>query len=88
MKLSVSIPDSMAKEIKDLADQSERPVSWWFQQAWDVARTKLLRGDRKAANSHRRFMKTLDRLTGSLRESYPDIDSVTLAHRAFELKKR
>ncbi|HSA58145.1 MAG TPA: ribbon-helix-helix protein, CopG family [bacterium] len=87
MKLSISLPDAMGGEIKGLAAKSERNVSWWIRRAWDIARTQLLRTD-QAQRSHRRAMKKLASLTGVLKEDYPGIDSVTLSHQAFLLKKR
>ena len=88
MKLSVSIPDEMGKEIKAVARETERTVSWWLQKAWDLARTELLRGGKNVHDSHRKFLETLESLRGSLKHDYPDVDSVTLAHQAFTLKKR
>lgn len=88
MKLSISLPDPMAREIKGLSRQTERPISWWLQKAWDVARTRLIREQKTSAHSHRKFLKALDSLRGVLKEDYPDTDSVTLAHQAFTLKKR
>ena len=41
MKLSISLPDSMAKEIKKLAKKSERQVSWIIQNAWQIAAPKM-----------------------------------------------
>lgn len=87
MKLSISLPDAMAREIKKLADESERGVSWWVQRAWETARTRLMRDESEALKSHRRAMKALSALRGVLKKEFPDTDSVTLAHRAFLLKK-
>ena len=87
MKLSISLPDVTAREIRSLANQSERSVSWWIQQAWSLARTRLLRGDEDMA-AKERAMKKLRKLMGALKKDYPDIDSVTLAHQApWERKK-
>jgi len=41
MKLSISLPNSMAKEIKDIAKESERQVSWVIQHAWQIAAPKM-----------------------------------------------
>ncbi len=88
MKLSVFLPDAMAKEVRILADETRRPVSWWIQRAWDVARSRLLQEGRAAEASHRKFLKTLDKLQGGLQKSYPGIDSVALAHQAFTLPRK
>jgi hypothetical protein len=87
MKLSISLPDSMAREIKKVADQSGRGVSWWLQRAWEAGRTVLLRDESEAVKSHRRAMKALSSLRGVLKKDFPNMDSVTLAHRAFLIKK-
>lgn len=44
MKLSISLPDSMAQEIKKTAQKSERQVSWIIQKAWQIARHKISQG--------------------------------------------
>ena len=85
MKLSISLPNVMAHEIQNLSAETERNVSWWIQQAWNIARTRLLRDDSHQA-AHRRAVKKLSSLRGLLKKDYPKIDSVTLSHQAF-LKK-
>lgn len=88
MKLSISLPDAQAKEIQALAEKTDRNVSWWIRRAWETARTTLLREEAKAAASHQKFLKTLDDLTGILKPEYPDADSVSLSHQAFQPRKR
>jgi hypothetical protein len=82
MKLSISLPDNMAKEIKMLSIETERSISWWIQNAWNTARTELLRSD-DASKKCRRALKKFSSLQGTLKSEYPSIDSVTLAHNAF-----
>lgn len=75
----------MAQEIRSLASETERNVSWWLQKAWETARTQLLRGDQ-----HKQTQKALKRLSslrGSLKRDYPHLDSVSLSHQAFLKKK-
>ncbi|MBI3540980.1 MAG: ribbon-helix-helix protein, CopG family [Deltaproteobacteria bacterium] len=86
MKLSISLPEDMAREIKGIATQSDRNVSWWIRQAWELARTQLLRGD-KDQQAEQKALKTLAGLQGSLKKDYPHIDSVTLSHTAFQKKR-
>ena len=88
MKLSISLPDAVGREIKMLAARSERHVSWWFQKAWDLARTQLLHEGKTALDSHRKFIRTMDSLRGALKDDFPDTDSVALAHQAFTSKKK
>jgi hypothetical protein len=78
--------DEMAKEVRDLARQTERSVSWWLQRAWTVARNQLVFSD-KAEAQRRRALKKLTSLRGSLKKDFPHIDSVSLAHQAFQHKK-
>lgn len=86
MKFSVSLPDHMGHEIKALAEKSDRNVSWWIRQAWEVARTQMMRGDQHR-NAEQKAMKILNSLKGSLAKSYPGVDSVTLSHTAFHKNK-
>ena len=83
MKLSISLPDVQAREIRALAAKTDRNVSWWIRRAWETARTRLLREETKAHATHQKFMKTLDSLKGVLKQEYPDTDSVSLSHQAF-----
>lgn len=77
MKLSISLPDPMAKEIKALATH-QRNVSWWIQRAWTLARTQLLR-DEKGTAAAKRAIKKICSLRGALKANFPDVDSVTLS---------
>lgn len=86
MKLSISLSDDIAKEIKHLAKISERHVSWWIQKAWIVARSKLMQSSLEEQNLKKNSMKLLRSLKGQLKTEFPDTDSVTLAKQAF-LKK-
>ena len=83
MKLSISLPDVAAKEIRMLASKTDKSVSWWLFRAWQAARTRLLREEGKVRASHQKFLKTLGSLQGVLKKDYPDLSSVDLAHRAF-----
>ncbi len=84
MKLSISLPDVVAREIKTLSQHTERNVSWWIQKAWMLARTQLLRGDQD--ESRKKALKKMKVLRGALKESFPNIDSVNLARSAFRGK--
>ncbi len=86
MKLSISLPEDMAREIKEIAKKSERNVSWWLQKAWSLSRTRLLRGD-KHREAQNRALKKLASLQGALKEDFPGEDSVSLSRRAFQPKK-
>lgn len=86
MKLSISLPNSVAQEIRHLAELSERPLSWWIQQAWGLARERLLRGAHDDTRAQRRSLKSLGTLRGSLKKAFPHTDAVTLAHAAFKKK--
>lgn len=86
MKLSISLSDPIAREIKKAALQSERPVSWWIQKAWETARNQLLQGG-DLNKAQKRALKNLSSLKGALKKSHPHISSVDLAHQAFTAKK-
>ncbi len=86
MKLSISLPDEMAREIREVASKSERNISWWLQKAWSLSRTRLLRGD-KHQEAQRRALKKMASLHGALKNDFPDEDSVSLSRRAFHSKK-
>ena len=83
MKLSISLPEEMAAEVKALATQSERPISWWIQRAWNVARKQLLQTDPVTERQKRQALRKLHRLRGSLKSVYEDQDSVSLSRQAF-----
>jgi hypothetical protein len=82
MKLSISLPDEMALELKSLSEKSERPLSWWIQKAWLTAKPLLKQGNEQRLQQ--KAMKRLSSLRGSLKNDYPNEDSVSLSHRAFE----
>lgn len=86
MKLSISLPDRLAKEIKDLARHSERNVSWLIQRAWKVAREQMQNpvGEDKAAIA---AVERLRRLHGSIQGDFPPgTTSIKLAKSAFRKK--
>jgi hypothetical protein len=85
MKLSISLPDSIAREIKKLSAETERDVSWWIRKAWETARTQLMRGD-QSREAERKALKKLASLRGALKKDYSNTDSVSLAHSAFSKK--
>lgn len=62
MKISISLPDSVAKEIKELAKKSERQVSWIVQKAWQIARPKI--GFRQLSGQTQRLKLKSYRLKG------------------------
>lgn len=86
MKLSISLPDKMALEIKSIADHYERNVSWYIQKAWQIAREQFLLGARGVGQRRLKSLKMLKSLRGSLKSAYPDTDSVSLARQAFFIK--
>ena len=82
MKFSISVPENVGKEIKALAKQTERSVSWWIQRAWLAARTEFM--DRKVHDqAAAKALERLDSLRGVLKKYHPNTSSVELAHRAF-----
>ena len=87
MKLSISLPDDMASEIKDVAKKSERHVSWWIQKAWTIARCKLLEASSEEEKTKKHSMKLFSSLRGILESEYPQMDSVTLGKQSFSKKK-
>lgn len=86
MKLSISLPDAMAQEIRALAAKTERNISWWLQKAWEVSRSNLLRQEQAARLSHQTTLKTLSSMRGILKKEFPNEDSVTLSRKAFHKK--
>ncbi len=83
MKLSVSLPDPIAREIQRLAHKTEKTVSALLCRAWQKSRTVILRDEEKSKRSHQKAMRLLGALRGSLKEEFPDVDSVALADQAF-----
>ncbi|MBI2345562.1 MAG: hypothetical protein HYV03_01450 [Deltaproteobacteria bacterium] len=87
MKFSISIPAGMGQEIRHLATESQRPVSWWVRRAWELARTQLLRGD-TVEKRRRSAIRKFRRLSGCLRPYVArGTTSVDLAHTAFQRKR-
>ena len=66
MKLSISLPDVAAKEIRMLASKTDKSVSWWLFRAWQAARTRLLREEGHVRASHQKFLNRLGALYGGL----------------------
>lgn len=87
MKLSISVPENMAQEIKNISQITQRPVSWWIQRAWTLARPQLIRSEKDLAQKKNKSLKKLDSLRGVLKNDFPNIDSVTLSRQAFQKKK-
>lgn len=86
MKLSISLPDPMALELKKFAKQRDKNLSWCLQKAWVLARTQLFRGDDRA-EAKARSLRSLKSLRGALEGEFPKMNSVQLSHQAFSLKK-
>lgn len=86
MKMSISLPEHIAKEIRELSIHSERSVSWWIQRAWTVAREEMQNPKDIQIAKKASFMK-LQKLEGTLKLDYPKATSVDLAHTAFRKKK-
>ena len=86
MKLSISLPDPIAKEISGLAKETERSVSWWIQRAWLTSRDQL-RNPVHNDSAKAAALKKLFGLEGVLKGDFPGVSSVELAHRAFKFKK-
>lgn len=85
MKLSISIPDHMAKEIKYMAKKSELSVSRLMQEAWVLSKAKFLQDSQDDLEARkRRAMAGFKKLQERLKDEYPGVDSVTLAKKAFE----
>lgn len=84
MKLSISLPDEIAQEIRRIAQKTEKSVSSLLGRAWHKSRIEILRDEEKAKRSHIKAMKLLDSLRGSLKKDFPETDSMTLSHRAFQ----
>lgn len=86
MKLSISLPNSMAHEIRHIASETEKNVSWWIQQAWSLARTRLLQSKTDVEFKKRKALKKFSQLQGILKDEYPHVSSVELTHQAFQKK--
>ena len=83
MKLSISLPENIAREVRTLAKKSDRSISWWIQKAWMIARTQLNNSHEDESRRAQDAMKTLMSLKGSLKKHYPNTTSVALAKSAF-----
>lgn len=83
MKLSISLPENIAREVRTLAKKSDRSISWWIQKAWMIARTQLNNSHEDESRKAHDAMKTLMSIKGSLKRYYPNTTSVALAKSAF-----
>jgi len=83
MKLSISLPENIASEVRTLAKKSDRSISWWIQKAWMIARTQLNNSHENESRKAHDAMTTLMSIKGSLKRSYPNTTSVALAKSAF-----
>ena len=86
MKLSVSLPEHIAKEIRGLAKKSDRSVSWWIQRAWTVARDEL-HNPKESQKALKTALEKLDKLEGSVKKDFPKSTAVELSHSAFKHKR-
>lgn len=87
MKISISLPDHMAKEIKTVSQKTEKSVSYLIQVAWNLARTNLFQKEQEdLVKKKKKAIDGLWALRGTLKDDFPDMDSVTLAKKAFRLK--
>ncbi|MFM8269852.1 MAG: ribbon-helix-helix protein, CopG family, partial [Pseudomonadota bacterium] len=82
MKLSISLPEQMAKEIKKLAKSSERSASWWIQRAWVLAKPQL-QNPEESLKAKKAAMAKIDSLEGALKRDFPSVTSVELSKKAF-----
>jgi uncharacterized small protein (TIGR04563 family) len=87
MKLSISLPDNVAKEIRRLARETDRSISWWIQRAWTVAREQL-RNPENDEKAEKAALSKLRKLQGALKDDYPNKSSVELSHNAFGKEKK
>jgi predicted transcriptional regulator len=85
MKLSISLPEQMAKEIKKLAKSSERSTSWWIQRAWILAKPQL-HNPEESLKAKKAAMAKMDSLEGALKKEFPSMTSVELSKKAFSQK--
>lgn len=83
MKLSISLPDALGLEIKGMARETEKPVSVLIQKAWNFSRSHLLQTGEEDSARHRRALKKIRSLQGSLKKYYPNVSSTHLARQAF-----
>lgn len=83
MKLSISLPNPLASEIKAKALESEKSISYWIRKAWLIAKPSILREPADLALQKEKALKRLDSLKGKLKPHFPQDSSVSLAHRAF-----
>lgn len=87
MKLSISLPDTVGREIRGMAHDTEKPVSVLIQKAWQFARSRLLQDEAADMAQHRRALKKMRSLKGSLKKYYPNTTSTRLASQAFSKEK-
>ena len=87
MKLSISLPNNIGDEIKNIAAKTDRNISWWIKRAWEISREKLMSGE-SDEKARKKAMTILHGLKGSLKKDFPGETSVSLSKKAFLLKKR
>lgn len=87
MKLSISLPDAIASEIRALAKESNRSISYWLQRAWMESRTTL-RNPGAEKEAEKKALSMLTKLQGSLKEDFSGVTSVDLQKQAFTVKKK
>ncbi len=71
---SISLPEHVAKEIKGLAKETERSVSWWIQRAWIVARDQL-QNPEEYQKARKVALTKLRGLEGALKDDFPETTS-------------
>lgn len=86
MKLSISVPAAMAAEVRQLAQRSDRSVSWWINKAWQVARSQLSDPAEEEKRT-KQALRKLHALRGSLKADFPATSSSILAKQAFAKRK-
>lgn len=86
MKFSISLPEAIAKEIRELSKDSQRSISWWIQRAWVTARDRL-QDPNEFREAELAAMAKLRGLKGSLRDSFPNTSSTKLSHLAHKKRK-
>ncbi len=86
MKLSISLPDEIAKEIRQLSKSTNRSISYWLKRAWIDAR-KNLNDPKEDGRREQEALSYLRATEGSLKADFPGHSSVGLQKQAFKKKK-
>ncbi len=82
MKMSISLPDVIGKEIKSIAQKRDRNISSIIKSAWLQTRDYFL-SEQDLVKEKTSAMKTLSKLKGSLKTAYPKTTSIQLSKKAF-----